>query len=72
MQFGADKCAFCNIERGEKTSLSTKFELNGLELNELESGETYKYLGQDEDVSMNITINKENVTKEYFRGIKKI
>ena len=46
--------------------------MNGLELNELEIGESYKYLGQDEDISYKGELNKERVTKEYFRRVRKI
>ena len=66
MQSGSDKCAYCNIERGTQKSLGSKFEINGLELNELQHGEFYKYLGQDEAVSINGELNKEKVSTEYY------
>ena len=72
MQFGSDKCAYCNIERGTQKSLGSKFEINGLELNELQHGEFYKYLGQDEAVSINGELNKEKVSTEYYKRVKKI
>ena len=72
MKFVADKCAYCNIERGEKVSLNRNLELNGLQLTELLDHESYKYLGQDENISINTTINKERVTSEYFKRVKKI
>ena len=53
MPLGSDRCAYCNIERGTQKSLGSKFEINGLELNELQHGEFCKYLGQDEAVSIN-------------------
>ena len=46
--------------------------MNGLELNELEFGESYKYLGQDEDISYKGELNKERVVKEYYRRVRKI
>ena len=46
--------------------------MNGLELNELDVGESYKYLGQDEDISFKGKLNKEKVTKEYYRRVRKI
>ena len=46
--------------------------MNGLELNELEINESYKYLGQDEDISYKGELNKEKVIKEYFRRVRKI
>ena len=72
MQFGSDKCAYCYIEKGTQKSLGTKFEINGLELTELKHGEFYKYLGQDESVSINGPLNKEKVLSEYYKRIKKI
>ena len=35
MQFRADKCAYLNIERGQRVQLNKKIEINGLELSEL-------------------------------------
>lgn len=43
-----------------------------MEIDELEDGDSYKYLGQDECVGYDKTINKERVLKEYFRRIRKI
>ena len=45
---------------------------NGLELKELELSESYKYLGQDEDISYKGELNKEKVVKEYYRRVRKI
>ena len=72
MQFGSDKCAYVNIERGKKKSLDINIEVNGLELNELEDEECYKYLGHDEDIGINENINKERVSSEYYRRVTKI
>ena len=72
MELGSDKCAYINIERGKKVTLGEKFGINGIELKELESGEKYKYLGQDEDVGYDNVLNKDRVTKEYYRRIRKI
>ena len=72
MELGTDKCAYINIERGKITTLGEKFTINDVELNELVAGEKYKYLGQDEDISYDNTINKERVTREYFKRVRKI
>ena len=50
----------------------TKFIMNGLELSELNEGESYKYLGMDEDIEIIGKINKEKVPSEYFRRVRKI
>ena len=72
MEFGADKCAYMNIERGVRTPLKEKIFMNGLELNELEDGDSYKYLGQDENIQYEGKLNKERVVAEYFRRVRKI
>ena len=46
--------------------------MNGLELNELEDGDSYKYLGTDENIRYQGKLNKETVTSEYFRRVRKI
>ena len=72
MAFGVDKCAYVYVECGKQKSLGEKININGLELNELKCGESYKYLGQDEDVSYKGELNKTRVTQEYYRRVKKI
>ena len=72
MEFGKDKCAYVYIEKGKKKSLGEKFSIMEMELDELEDGEQYKYLGQDECVGYDNTLNKDRVLKEYFRRIRKI
>ena len=72
MEFGADKCAYLRIQKGERKSLGSTIEINGLQLSELKEGESYKYLGMDEDIAIKGEINKEKVRSEYFRRIRKI
>ena len=72
MQFGVDKCAYMYIERGKRKSLGEMININGVEIKELEEGDTYKYLGQDEAVGYDGPINKERVSKEYLKRVKKI
>ena len=72
MELGNDKCAYINIEKGKNVSLGEKFGINGIELNELECGEKYKYLGQDEGIGYDNVLNKDRVMKEYYRRIRKI
>ena len=71
-QFGSDKCAYIYIERGKQISLGRKFSIKNIEVNQLENGDCYKYLGQDEDMRFNDTLNKEKVIKEYFERVRKI
>ena len=72
MEFGTDKCAYICIERGKQVTRGNKFSINNIELNELHIGDKYKYLGQEESVSYDQDINKEKVTKEYYKRVRKI
>ena len=46
--------------------------MNGVTIKELEEGESYRYLGVDENVEYNGKINKERILKEYYRRVKAI
>ena len=46
--------------------------LNDLQISELENGECYKYLGQDEDIGCENVPNKERVTAQYLKRVKTI
>ena len=48
------------------------FEMNGIKIQQVNERECYKYLGQDESISYIGTVNKEEVSKEYFTGVRKI
>ena len=72
VKFGLDICAYIYIERGKRKSLGTKLTINNIDITELESGETYKYLGQDEDIGFKRELNKQQVTKEYLKRVRKI
>ena len=54
--------AFTNdigMELGKKVSLSNNFIINDIGLNELECGQKYKYLDQDEDIGYDNVLNKD-------------
>ena len=72
MKFGLDKCAYIYIERGKRKSLGTKLTINNIEISELESEDTYKYLGQDEDIGFKGELNKQRVLEEYLKTVRKI
>ena len=46
--------------------------MNGLTIKPIEEGESYRYLGQDENISYGGQMNKERVQNEYFKRVKKI
>ena len=72
MTFGESKCAYIYIEHGKRKSLGKSIKINGLTVRELEHGEMYTYLGQDESIRYNGPLNKERVTNEYKRRVRKI
>ena len=46
--------------------------INGVNIKELEEGESHRYLGVDENIEYNGIINKERILKEYYRRVKVI
>ena len=72
MTFGESKCAYQIIERGKLQSSTENIIMNGVTIRPLDEGECYKYLGQDENISLVGPINKEKVMKEYIHRVKKI
>ena len=72
MTFGEDKCGYIYIERGSIRSQGESIIMNGVTVKELEEGESYRYLGVDENVEYNGKINKERILKEYYRRVKAI
>lgn len=72
MKLGEDKCAYLNIERGQRKSLGRSITMNGFTMQELKNEETYKYLGVDEDTSYCGPVNKERLLQEYLKRVKKI
>ena len=65
MKFGQDKCAYIKIEKGNNTTTAL-IEINGLTIKPIQEGESYRYLGQDENIAYKGTINKERVQRSTF------
>lgn len=72
MQFGEEKCAYICVENGKRKSLGNTIEINKVKIREIEEEETYKYLGIEETVQFNTALNKEKITKEYIKRLRKI
>ena len=70
MKFGQDKCAYIKIEKGNNTTTAL-IEINGLTIKPIQEGESYRYLGQDENIAYEGTVNKEMVSKEYLSRVKR-
>ena len=68
MDFGNDKCAYLKIEKGTIVSDGEPLFMNNLTIKsgliKIKQGDTYKYLGIDENISYHGPINKES-----FEGI---
>ena len=71
MKFGESKCAY-QIERGVKIGKGEPIRIGGLTIKEIENGDSYRYLGIDEPVGAPVPLNKEKVTKEYRKRLRKI
>ena len=56
----------------KRKSPGTKLTINNIEITELESGDTYKCLGQDEDIGFKGELNKQRVMEEYLKRVRKI
>ena len=72
MDFGTNKCAYLKIVKGMIVSDGEPLVVNNLTIKPVKEGDTYKYLGIDENISYHGPINKERVSKEYFTRTRKI
>ena len=72
MDFGQDKCAYITIAKGKLLPTTKELKMNGLTIKPIEEGESYRYLGRDENISYGGQVNKERVRNEYFKRVKKI
>ena len=72
MRFGVDKCAYLYMEKGKNKTIGPELEMNGLQITELDDDKTYKYLGMDENIAYQGSLNKERVIKEYTNRVRKI
>ena len=72
MKYGLDKCAYIYVEPSKRKSLGKKLTINNIEITELESGDAYKCLGQDEDIGFKGELNKQRVLEEYLKRVRKI
>ena len=61
MNFGQDKYAHLVIEKRQLKKNGQHLEINGVEVQQLDEEEYYKYLGEDENISYFVTVNKESV-----------
>ena len=72
MQFGINKCAVLVLKRGKVVRCEGIEMPNNQVIKSLGEGEGYKYLGMLEADGVKHMEMKENVTKEYYRRVRKI
>ena len=70
MKFGEEKCVFLQIEK-EIIKISALLNINHLTIQPVADGDSYKYLGIDENITYNGPLNKEKVCKEYLNRVRK-
>jgi hypothetical protein len=72
MEFGLDKCAKIGFKKGKLVhSQNLVLDINR-EIQELEQGKTYKYLGSEESDSIQHQQMKERLKKEYTSRLRMI
>ena len=72
MEFGLDKCAKCSLRSGKKVQADNiQIEL-GTEIRDLEEQEPYKYLGIEENDSIEHEKMRGKIGREYIRRVRKI
>ena len=72
MSFGENKCAYLHIEKGKNITSDELLKINQLNIQPVKEGDSYRYLGIDENISYAGPVNKERISSEYFKRIKKI
>ena len=72
MEFGLEKCAKITYKRGKLTHLQNSVIDTNREIQELEQGKTYKYLGIEESEGIQHQQMKERLKKEYSRILRMI
>ena len=65
MDFGTDKCAYLKIGKGTIVSHGEPLSMNNLTIKSVKEGDTYKYIGIDE----NISYHDQSIKKEFRRNI---
>ena len=72
MTFGEDKCAYQETEKGKLINNTRELQISDLKIKPIPEGDSYKYLGIDENISYVGLVNKTRVKKEYYARVKRI
>ena len=72
MEFGLDKCAKCTIKQGKKADTDDMQLEEGTVISDLQEENTYKYLGIEENASIEHKTMRSKIHTEYLQRVKKI
>jgi len=72
MEFGLEKCGKIAFKRGKLVHWQTLVIDTNREIQELEQGETYKYLGIEESEGIQHQQTKERLNQEHNRRLRMI
>ena len=72
MVYGESKCAFLAIDKGKMVESHEVIIINGVAIKSMKDGDSYKYLGQDENIGYVGPLNKGRVTPEYKKHVRNI
>ena len=63
MIFEKSKCLFLPIDKGKIVESHKAIVMNGVTIKPLNNGDSYKYLGEEENIGYVVPVNKARVTK---------
>ena len=72
MSFRDSKCAYRCIQREKRKEIGSPLGVDHLTVEEIKEGDNYKYLGIDESVGFDGSLNKERIIREYERRVNRI
>src|SRR6476659_9288537 len=72
MAFGLGKCAKTVLKRGKLSTPTEEIIVPEETIKNLEIGDTYKYLGIEENVDLDHSRMKEKIKKEYLKRVRKL
>ena len=60
------------LEKGKVTAATERTAIHNVTINPIKEGDSYKYLGQDENLGYVGPGNKARATNQYYKRVKKI
>ena len=72
MSFGESKRAYQMIEQGKRKEVDEPLHINGLTIKEVAESNHYTYLGANGSVGIDAPLNKDRVTRDYKRRVRKV